>query len=182
MIHHWGPRFLRLMVVRFTILELKDCGEIIIRKSVVEPVRITLTALEEEGILDPDNEMDIYCLHQALSGRINRKLSGFTHSWNNHPLRSEHNFTPLQLFHSCDQSGLSDDDSEADDNPLQLPSIRDHVVVPSNRFSPCVFLIPQVQTILATQDHLDDRGLYRSIAESVGSHIGNMSGNCCTLN
>ena len=181
MIHHWESTSSAIVgsSVHNTRIERlwRD-----VRKSVVEPVRITLTALEEEGILDPDNEMDIYCLHQALSGRINQKLSGFTHSWNNHPLRSEHNFTPLQLFHSYDQSGLSDDDSEADDNPLQIPSIRDHVVVPSNRFSPCVFLIAQVQTILATQDHLDDRGLYRSIAESVGSHIGNMSGNCCTLN
>ena len=37
-----------------------------VRKYVVEPLWVTLTALEEEGILDPDNEMYIYCLHQAL--------------------------------------------------------------------------------------------------------------------
>ncbi len=30
-----------------------------IRKSVVDPVRVTSFALEEEGILDPDNEVDL---------------------------------------------------------------------------------------------------------------------------
>ena len=72
-----------------------------VTKSVIEPTRTTLIRLEEEGILDPDNDVDLYCL--------NDRLAEFTESWNNHPLRTEGNSTPLQLFHSLDhQSDYSD--------------------------------------------------------------------------
>ena len=53
----------------------------------------------------------------------------------------------------------------------QIPSIRDHVDVQSIQFAPCLSLRTQVQTILQVQSHLDDHGLYRSIALSVGTHI-----------
>ena len=151
-----------------------------VRKSVIQPIRITFTALEEEGILDPDNDVDIYCLHQALKRRINDRLTEFAQSWNNHLLRSEGNFTPLQLFHSCDhQSDSSDDDSD-DTASVQEPSVIDHVQVPSLRFNPCVFLTTRVQTMLLTHSHLNDRELYRLIAASVGSHIRSMNNDCCS--
>jgi hypothetical protein len=151
-----------------------------VRKSVIEPLRVAFTTLEEEGILDPDNDVDIYCLHQALKGRINDRLTEFAHSWNNHPLRSEGNFTPLQLFHSCDHpSDFSDDDSEDTAN-AQEPSVIDHVEVPSLRFNPCVLLTTQVQAMLLTHSHLNDRELYRLIAASVGTHIRSMNDDCCS--
>ena len=151
-----------------------------VRKSVLEPLRVTLFALEEEGILDPDNEMDIFCLHQALKNRIDQKLSEFTQSWNNHPLRTEGNHTPLQLFYSHDHLNFSSNDSV--DDTAQIPSIRGQVDVPSNQFAPCLSLRTQVQTILQVQSHLDDHGLYRSIALSVGTHIRNMTDGCCSMN
>ncbi len=127
-----------------------------VRKSVVDPVRVTLFALEEEGILDPDNEVDLYCVHQAFKERINLKLSEFCASWNNHPLRSEYNYTPLQLFHSYGSNVdfIHDDNSTVNVavniptngnsnsgnsvavvTPI-IPDIRDHVVVSNNRFNP----------------------------------------------
>ena len=55
-------------------------------------------ALEADGVLDPCNEVDIFCLHYVFLPRINKSLSDFQGSWNNHPLSTEGNMSPLQLF------------------------------------------------------------------------------------
>ena len=60
--------------------------------------------LEHEGQLDPDNEIDLYCLHFVFLPRINRSLTQFTEMWNRHKLRTAHNKSPIQLF----ISGLQD--------------------------------------------------------------------------
>ena len=54
--------------------------------------------MESQGILNPENETDIFCLHFVFIPRINRSLSTFMESWNNHPLSTESNRTPLQLY------------------------------------------------------------------------------------
>ena len=152
-----------------------------VRKS-VEPIHVTLIAMEEEGILDPDNEVDIYCLHQALTGRINNRLAGFTQSWNNHPLRSEANSTPLQLFHSHHYD-LSDSSDDSDNNgTTQNPSVVDHVEVPNLRFKPCMYVKTLVQALLHAYPRVEDRELYRLITASVGTHIKSMSNACCSMN
>lgn len=148
-------------------------------------IRITLCALEDEGILDPDNEIDIYCLHQTLHKRINTRLLEFTRSWNNHPLSTEGNLTPLQLFHSLPDDSTSGNDSGStytDPNISQdLPIIRDQVNVPISSFIPCLTLNAQVQTTLILHSHLDDSPLYKLIAELVGTHISNMHNDTCVF-
>lgn len=51
-----------------------------------------------EGILCPDNDADIFCLHYIYIPRINKSLSSFMEAWNNHPLSSERNRSPVQLY------------------------------------------------------------------------------------
>lgn len=55
-------------------------------------------ALEEQGDLDVDNETDLYCLHVAYSTVINQVLEEFRSGYNNHSVRTEGNYTPIQLF------------------------------------------------------------------------------------
>ena len=55
-------------------------------------------SLESNGILDPINEIDLYCLHFVFLPRINKSLTEFMQSWNNHSLSSEGSKTPYQLF------------------------------------------------------------------------------------
>ena len=148
-----------------------------VRKSVIEPTRTTLIGLEEKGILDPDNDVDLYCHHQALQGRLNDRLAEFTESSNNHPRRTEQNSTPLQLFHSMDRQSVYSDDSEDDD--ISTPSVIDHVEVPSLIFNPCLMLIALIQTLLVTHSHLDDCSLYRLIVSAVGNHLQTMTGCSC---
>jgi hypothetical protein len=71
----------------------------------------TFTRLEDNQLLDPLNELHLFALHYVYIPRINRCLQEFKDQWKNHPLSSERNRTPLQLFTSGvienQQSGYS---------------------------------------------------------------------------
>ena len=54
--------------------------------------------LEERNLLDPDNETDLFCLHYVFLPRVNASLNQFGSSWNNHPLSTENNLSPIQLY------------------------------------------------------------------------------------
>lgn len=152
-----------------------------VRKSVVEPLRVELEALEENGVLDPDNKVDIYCLHRVLKKRINSRLSEFTSSWNNHLLRTESNYTPLQLFCMYSGSDTSDKDSGSDGLAQQTPSICSHIEVPGNRFNPCSSLSSEIRSLMLRKSNLSDSELYRLVATTVGDHLTNAFSECCML-
>ena len=59
--------------------------------------------MENTLILDPSNEILIFCLHYVYLPRINESLQMFTDGWNNHPMSSQNNLSPIQLW----ISGLS---------------------------------------------------------------------------
>ena len=56
--------------------------------------------LENVGALDPLNEIHLLALHYIYLPRINRALDEFVMDWNNHPLSTEGNRSPLSLWHS----------------------------------------------------------------------------------
>ena len=58
----------------------------------------TFRNLESEDLLDPLNEVDLYCLHYIFLPCINKSISEFQESWNHHALSSEGSMTPYQLF------------------------------------------------------------------------------------
>lgn len=53
---------------------------------------------EEIQVLDPSNELDIFCLHFVYLPRINNHLSIWKDGWTRHKLSSERNQTPMQLY------------------------------------------------------------------------------------
>ena len=55
-------------------------------------------SLEDYGILDPDDEVDLWCLHFVFLKEINQSLSRWVEGWIRHPLRTERNCSPLQLW------------------------------------------------------------------------------------
>ena len=59
--------------------------------------------MENTFILDPGNDVHIFYLHYVYLPRINESLRVFADGWNNHPLSSQSNLSPLQLW----VSGLS---------------------------------------------------------------------------
>ena len=54
--------------------------------------------LEENGILDRDNEIHLFCLHYTFLPRINRSLEEFRQGWNFHGLSTERNQTPFMVW------------------------------------------------------------------------------------
>jgi hypothetical protein len=54
--------------------------------------------LESIHLLDPNYEINMYALHFTYLPRINMALDHFVSQWNNHPLSSEGNRTPLQKW------------------------------------------------------------------------------------
>ena len=54
--------------------------------------------LEDINLLDPLNKIHLFSLHYVYLPRINRHLQEWQNGWNNHNLRTEHNFSPLQLY------------------------------------------------------------------------------------
>lgn len=54
--------------------------------------------MENQGLLDPSNEIHIFCLRYVYLPRINRRLGIFTAGYNSGPISTERNCTPLQLW------------------------------------------------------------------------------------
>lgn len=54
--------------------------------------------LETREVLQPLNEVHLFCLHFVYIDLINHALEEFTNQWNNHPVTTETNFSPQQLW------------------------------------------------------------------------------------
>ena len=55
-------------------------------------------SLESEGLLDPLNETDLYCLNFIFLPRLHKCLAELCEGWNQHKLSSEGNLSLSQLF------------------------------------------------------------------------------------
>ena len=55
-------------------------------------------SLEEMSLLDRNNIIDIISLHYVFLPRIQDALNNFRNGWNQHPISTEKNRSPLQLF------------------------------------------------------------------------------------
>ncbi|XP_028412583.1 uncharacterized protein LOC114535478 [Dendronephthya gigantea] len=55
-------------------------------------------SLESSGLLNPDSELDLFCLHYVYLPRISHSLRNFVNGWNAHPMSTENNLSPNQLW------------------------------------------------------------------------------------
>lgn len=54
----------------------------------------------QENLLNPLDEVHMYCLHFVFLHAINEDISEFVTQYNHHPLRTAQNQSPLQLWDS----------------------------------------------------------------------------------
>ena len=54
--------------------------------------------LEHSGILDPTDEVHLFCIHLVYIPLINYAINQFISRWNNHPVSTQCNFSPNQLW------------------------------------------------------------------------------------
>ena len=69
-----------------------------VNRIVTRPYKNIFYYLENEQLLDPLSDIDIFCLHKVYIMRINHSLEEFKRQFNHHPVRTEHNLSPHQLF------------------------------------------------------------------------------------
>lgn len=60
--------------------------------------------LESVRLLDPNDELQLFCLHYVFLPRIRAHLQAWKDAWIKHPMRSEHNLSPEQLWTAGMQS------------------------------------------------------------------------------
>ena len=132
-------------------------------------------SMEDDGILNSLNEVDLFCLHAVFLPRINSALNSFVECWNNHPLSSEHNLTPNQLFiHGALSQDMIPTLPVVSCNARAnlLPSANDAVPVPRSSFSPCKVLqydLTQVNFLCVTDDF--GYSLFQRVCHLVGQHV-----------
>ena len=66
--------------------------------------------LEENSLLDLSNFVHLFCLHYVFLPRINIHLGLFRQGWDSHPIRTESNMTPAQLWVLGQQHYLPEQD------------------------------------------------------------------------
>ena len=54
--------------------------------------------MESEGLLNPDNDVHLFCLHYAFLPRINASIEAFREASNQHPMQSENGRSPQQQW------------------------------------------------------------------------------------
>ena len=57
-----------------------------------------LYGLEDDGILDPLNDVDLFCVHFTMLPKLTSCLNEFVESWNHRCLSAKNNLTPEQLY------------------------------------------------------------------------------------
>ncbi|CAM4570665.1 unnamed protein product [Leuciscus chuanchicus] len=78
-----------------------------------------LHQLEGDGLLDLSSSVHLFCCHYVFIPRLQAQLDGFRDGWDNHPLSTERNLTPNQLWHM----GLQYNSEEYNDEDLQIPLV-----------------------------------------------------------
>ena len=142
----------------------------------------TFYSMEEEGILDCLNETDLFCLRFVYLKRINDALGSFVASWNNHPISSERNRTPNQLFiHGAIEQSMIPIfpvcNTSSSNCYVQPPG--DHVRVPQISFAPCPILNQVLNTVNCSRESGDfGQDIYKEVCDIVGQHMSNGCGNC----
>ena len=113
------------------------------------------------------NDVDLYCLHEIFKPRINTYLLEFMSSWNNHPLSTEQNMTPLQLYHTggigIDTSSESEDDSSQPSvgTTSSILAMASEAVEVSNLcFNPCTLLKVEMERVSRQPSQSDGYDLY----------------------
>lgn len=105
-------------------------------------------------------------------------VDDFQQSWNSHPLTSENNQTPIQLFSLSATSDSSDSDDGTSTVTRQLPSAQQAVEVSNLSFTPCVCLHAQVKVIAAQPSSNLGCDIYEQVAHTVGNHITQGCNDC----
>lgn len=90
-----------------------------VRRWSTQSLRDAFENLEQSGLLDIDDEVDLWCLHHVYLPIIDASLARFCDMWANHKISTEGNRTPWQLWELG--ASLSASRPVMDAHPSHLP-------------------------------------------------------------
>ncbi len=67
--------------------------------------------MQDDGILDCNDERDLYALHYVFLPAIQASLDEFVRQWNHHGLRTMNSVSPLAIWYSEVETGINDFDT-----------------------------------------------------------------------
>ena len=114
--------------------------------------------LEDNDLLSPTDDVDLFCLHYVYLPRINRALNEYSAAHNHHQLSTEHEWTPYQIW--C-HSVVAEDNNE----PVELEMYGFDPDGPTqNRFDVGYVEIPETTLMLSDEQY----GILRATVNPLG--------------
>ncbi|CAB3996278.1 uncharacterized protein LOC110252499 [Paramuricea clavata] len=149
-----------------------------VNEQLVSTFKMTFYSLERQGLLDPSNCTDLFCLHYVFLPRLNKSLSQFIAAHNNHTVSTEENKSPLQMF--CQNRHLTALHSEERHNLLQGNNVSRFLESPGD--TPYVEVndvtdvldehgLHQLQQVVDPLSDEDSDTLYRRAIQFVGNYL-----------
>ncbi|KAG9278067.1 hypothetical protein AMEX_G5862 [Astyanax mexicanus] len=137
-----------------------------------------LQSLERDQLLDVCSSEDLFAVHAVFLPKLRKDLESFVDGWNNHPIRTENNMTPEQLWYcgiretSIDQpenvEDLEEPDIDWDIATNHDGEIDGEIVVPQIELHLNEGQIQVVQSLIEQSDpDLPARDLYLTCREYI---------------
>ncbi|KAK7889111.1 hypothetical protein WMY93_024671 [Mugilogobius chulae] len=120
-----------------------------VRMGVTAHYYVTLHDLETDNLLDVSSTEDLFAVHQTFLPQLNADLQAFVQGWNNHPLRTEGNRTPEQMW----TLGLMLHPSNQPENlqDIEEPDIDWEVASNYRPDVTCGIVVPEYESPLSTE-------------------------------
>lgn len=118
--------------------------------AIVSKFRHIFQSLEATGVLNIENETDLFCLHYVYLPRINADLDSFRLAWNSHSISTEGNWSPLQLFTAYSYSNplFTNDDHDFDEQLYGVEDSEEDGIMEDNE----VVDVPSMSFPLSTEE------------------------------
>lgn len=165
-----------------------------VKRNVVQRYQNIFYFLENEQLLDPLDESDLYALHFVYLPRINWALQELERDWAFHPLSTADNKSPRQLWHlgmtnllntdpeSLEAAEISnwDDYGIDDDGPLPHVQSDNDVQVPTTEASLCEECLSLLHRTIEPlyEDGNEGINVYSDTVEFIRQH---QTFPCCNL-
>ena len=148
---------------------------------ITTPFKQIFMQLENDGLLNVDNETDMFCLHYVYIPRINNALVAHLNAHNNHKISTEASATPSQLFYANNhlRELFLTTNANGQPSPAQSPALS-VVTVPSTT---CPISDEKFVELEATIDPLKDstmqgKDIFLEVVDFVGNALQQVSIQC----
>ncbi|XP_033974523.1 uncharacterized protein LOC117473135 isoform X2 [Trematomus bernacchii] len=129
-----------------------------VRVIVTNKYSAILLSLEEDGLLDISSTNDLFCVHYIILPRLQMDLGIFTEGWNHHPLSTERNQCPEQLW----QLGLMQTNIDQPESPEE-PDVDWEIAADHDGEEDAGIVVPEFDCPLSPEDITELQSIFQQI-------------------